>query len=157
MIPRSCNRRQVRQRRATEQQECATRSWTSPHGNKKTQQAAISYYDGARSKRQVPDLTMPSESITAELALDVKAELGEGAIWDADRQRLLFVDITRGYVHQFDPETRAHRHLEAGRMVSAIAPTVRGDWVLAAQGGFFRMNPDTGRVIEIAAVETDLP
>ena len=100
---------------------------------------------------------MTSELTGASLVLDVKAELGEGAIWDEARGRLLFVDIMRGHVHQFDPATGVHRYLDAGRPASAVAPTVRGDWILAAQGGFHRMNPDTGRVILVAAVEADLP
>ena len=46
---------------------------------------------------------MPALEI--ELVLDAKADLGEGPVWDAARARLLFVDITRGLVHAFDPET----------------------------------------------------
>src|SRR3954464_15008909 len=108
----------------------------SPQRHEHTQQAGISYYDDARSR-----VTMSVAIIPAELVLDARADLGEGALWDAERRRLLWVDIMRGHVHEFDPETKTDRALEAGRPVGAVAPTVRGDWVLAAQGGFFRMNP----------------
>ena len=90
-----------------------------------------------------------------ELVLDVHAELGEGPIWDAARRSLLFVDIMRGHVHEFDPATGRDRVLEVGQPVGAVAPTVRGDWVLAARDGFFRLNPSTGQVTLVAPVEAD--
>ncbi|HUL72374.1 MAG TPA: SMP-30/gluconolactonase/LRE family protein [Vicinamibacterales bacterium] len=93
----------------------------------------------------------------AELVLDVHAQLGEGPIWDAARQRLLFVDIMRGYVHEFDPANGKDRVLEVGQPVGAVAPTVRGDWVVAARDGFFRLDPKTGKVTLIAHVERDVP
>ena len=92
-----------------------------------------------------------------ELVLDAKADTGEGPVWDVERQRLLFVDIMRGHVHEFDPVRGRDRVIEVGRPVSAIAPTVRGDWIVAAQGGFFRLDPESGRLALVAAVEADIP
>jgi sugar lactone lactonase YvrE len=87
------------------------------------------------------------------LALDVRAELGEGPIWDDRRQRLLFVDIMRGYVHEFDPATGQDRVLEVGQPVGAVVLAERGDWILAAQDGFHRLDPATGTRTHIAGVE----
>ncbi len=92
-----------------------------------------------------------------ELALDVRAELGEGPVWDDRRQRLLFVDIMRGHVHAFDPVTSDDRVLEVGQPVGTVTPTERGDYVIAAGDGFFRLDPDTGRVTPLAEVECDMP
>ena len=93
--------------------------------------------------------------MTPELVLDAKAQLGEGPIWDADRARLLFVDIMRGHVHEFDPATGRDRVIEVGQPVGAIAPTERGDWVMAARDGFFRLELETGATSLIAHVERD--
>ena len=93
----------------------------------------------------------------AEVVLEAKADLGEGPIWDPDRKRLVFVDIMRGHIHEFDPATRADHVVEVGRPVSVVALTTRGDWVAAAQGGFYRVNPDTGRIMQLAPLEADLP
>jgi sugar lactone lactonase YvrE len=99
---------------------------------------------------------------TLELALDVGAELGEGPIWDADRDVLLFVDIMRGDVHVFDPArpaTKSHRVVPVGLPVGAVACTVRGDWIAAAGQGFHRIDPESGRltaVAEAAPGRTDL-
>src|SRR4051812_31193452 len=92
-----------------------------------------------------------------ELALDVKAELGEGPIWDARRECLLFLDIMRGELHTFTPSTGAHAVFEIGQPVAAVTPTTRGDWVAAARDGFYRVNPTTGDTTLLAVVESDLP
>ena len=90
-----------------------------------------------------------------DLVLAAGTELGEGPLWDDRRQQLLFVDILRGDVHAFDPQTGADRVVNAGRPVGAIALTERGDWVLAAGRGFVRADPETGRTTPIVDVETE--
>ena len=45
--------------------------------------------------------------MTCELVLDIRTELGEGPLWDDQRMRLLFLDIMRGHIHEFDPATVA--------------------------------------------------
>jgi sugar lactone lactonase YvrE len=90
-----------------------------------------------------------------ELVLDLHADLLEGPVWDAARARLLFVDIMRGHVHEFDPATSRDRILDVGQPVGAVTPTSRGDWVVAAWRGFCRVDPETGRTSVIAEVEAD--
>jgi sugar lactone lactonase YvrE len=92
-----------------------------------------------------------------ELALDVRAELGEGPLWDDRRQRLLFVDIMRGHVHEFDPATRTDRIVRFPWPVGAVALDGNGDWVLAAANGFHTANPVTGETRLVAPVEADRP
>ncbi len=88
-----------------------------------------------------------------ELVLDARADLGEGPIWDDRRQRLLFVDIMRGDVHAFDPASGRDQVVHVGRMVGAVGLTLAGDWILAADRGFFRADPETGRTTLVAEVE----
>jgi sugar lactone lactonase YvrE len=95
--------------------------------------------------------------VTPELALDIRAELGEGPLWDDRRQCLLFVDIMRGHVHEFHPDSGRHRVIEIGLPVGAIALTERGDWVAAAADGFYRVDPKTGTTTLVAEVEADQP
>jgi sugar lactone lactonase YvrE len=91
-----------------------------------------------------------------ELALDIRAEVGESPVWDDRRQRLIFVDIMRGHVHEFDPVTGANHVLEVGQPVGAIALAEAGDWIVAAQDGFYRLDPDRGTLRLIAHVEAEL-
>lgn len=95
-------------------------------------------------------------SDSVELVLDAKAQLGEGPIWDTVRARLLFVDIMRGDVHEFDPITSADRILNVGEPVGAVVPSRRGDWIVATQTGFARLDPASGSVRRIVAVEADI-
>jgi sugar lactone lactonase YvrE len=92
-----------------------------------------------------------------DVALDVRVDLGEGPIWDAAAGRLLFVDIPRGEVHQFDPASGAHAIYDVGQPAGAVVPTVRGDWMVAARDGFLRVDPRTGATTLAAIVEDDRP
>ena len=92
-----------------------------------------------------------------ECVLDAKAELGEGPVWDPDASCLYFVDITRGLVHCYDPETQASRSYQVNAMVGAVALTLAGDLLLAVHNGFARLDPGSGRVRPIADVEADRP
>ena len=93
----------------------------------------------------------------ASLVLDVHAELGEGPIWDTANACLYFVDILRGRLHRYDPRTRASRVHDVGRKVGAAALSESGDLILAAQGGFVRLDETTGRTTPIADVDANRP
>jgi len=90
-----------------------------------------------------------------ELVLDVRAELGEGPVWDSKRERLLFVDIMRGHIHEYNPANGNDRIIEVGQPVGTVVPTTRGDWVMAAKDGFHRVDPVSGRTSLIAKVEAE--
>jgi sugar lactone lactonase YvrE len=93
----------------------------------------------------------------ADLVLDHKAELGEGPVWDAAAGCLWFVDILRGRLHRFEPNSSDLRTFDVGRMVGAVSPTEAGDLLLAVHDGFARFDPGTGRLSMIAEVEADRP
>ncbi len=94
--------------------------------------------------------------MTCELVLDVRAELGEAPVWDDRRERLLFVDIMRGHIHEFDPATGKDRVVEVGRPVGCVALSERGDWIAGTSDGFYRVDPHTGRAALIAPIEAEL-
>jgi sugar lactone lactonase YvrE len=94
--------------------------------------------------------------MNVEVALDVRAELGEGPLWDGRRQRMLFVDIMRGHLHEFDPASGRDRVIDIGRPVGCVALAEHGDWIVAASDGFYRVDPGTGGVRLMAPVEADL-
>jgi sugar lactone lactonase YvrE len=89
-----------------------------------------------------------------ELVLAVGSELGEAPVWDADQRRLIWVDITRGLVHQLDPETRRHAVIDAGRPLGAAVPAASGGLALAVNEGFVRFDPESRDIAPIAEIET---
>jgi sugar lactone lactonase YvrE len=76
------------------------------------------------------------EHWSAELALDARAALGEGPLWDARSSELLWVDIMAGLVHRFDPATGADTAIDAGQPVGAVVPRAAGGYMLAVRDGF---------------------
>jgi sugar lactone lactonase YvrE len=96
------------------------------------------------------------EAWSAELVLDARAALGEGPVWDARTSELLWVDITGGAVHRFDPSSGLDRSFETGGFVGAVAPRAAGGYVLAVQNGFAVADRD-GDVRLLAEVEADRP
>ena len=99
-------------------------------------------------------------AVDAIVAVDLKAELLEGPVWDANGRCLYFVDIMRGRVHRWLPGTDAPRTFEVGAdagSVGAVTLSDTNDLILAARDGFARLNPLTGAVMPIAPVEADRP
>jgi sugar lactone lactonase YvrE len=90
----------------------------------------------------------------ADVALDARAELGEGPLWDEGEGVLWWVDIMRGHVHRFDAE-RGHDHVfEVGQPVGAVAlRSARPGLVLAVKDGFATLNTVSGGVEMLADVE----
>lgn len=64
-----------------------------------------------------------------------ECDLGEGPIWDARRDVLVWVDLIAGLVHQLDPETGGTNTVTVGRPVSKVLPEGDG-WLLCTERGF---------------------
>lgn len=99
---------------------------------------------------------MPEE-LSAQVVLDVNAQLGEGPIWDDTNGTLIWVDIMGQAVHRFNPTTREDSAVDVGQPVGAAAVRVDGGLVLALRDGFGILDERSGAVELIAAVEADVP
>ena len=96
-------------------------------------------------------------SLTAvEVAVDCRAELGEGPSWDAREGILWWVDATRGVVHRYDSARNSDITIDVGQPVGAVVARRAGGLVLAMRDGFALMDPDTRQVHLIAPVEKDV-
>jgi sugar lactone lactonase YvrE len=95
---------------------------------------------------------MSVAALEVELALDAKADLGEGPVWDAANQALIWVDIMRGRVHTFQPEGHRCRNVAVGQPVGAVALRSTGGLVLAVRDGFGRLDPGSERLQMLAPV-----
>jgi sugar lactone lactonase YvrE len=81
-----------------------------------------------------------------ELVLDAKARLGEGAVWDADRQLLYWVDIEGYAVHAFDPATGRDQSFALGDSVGTVVPRAKGGVALTLGRAFATLDLETRRL-----------
>lgn len=93
----------------------------------------------------------------AELVWDLGAELGEGPVWDDDRQALWFVDIKGWRLHRFTPSTGDKSSWDAPEQIGFALPADDGSLVCGVRGGLYRFDVDAGTFSLICAVEEDRP
>lgn len=86
--------------------------------------------------------TIPASAV--DCVLDIRATVGEGAIWSGAMQRLLWVDIPAGRVNRFDPATGANEVWKMERPVGCVAETASGRIVAALTDGFHLLDPADG-------------
>ncbi|MCX4557754.1 SMP-30/gluconolactonase/LRE family protein [Streptomyces phaeochromogenes] len=70
-----------------------------------------------------------------EVAVQSEAALGEGPTWDADAQRLIWIDILGSRVHTFDPVSGRRTVMVTEQHVGAAKPRVGGGLVVNLRDG----------------------
>lgn len=90
----------------------------------------------------------------ATVAVPPRAELGEGPWWDAERQRLLWVDIPVGRVHAHVPATGRSSAVELRSPVGFVVGAGAG-YVAGTAAGLVRLDGDLGPC-ELVAAPPDL-
>lgn len=80
----------------------------------------------------------------AEKVFDCDATLGEGACWDAGRNRLWWVDILGRRLFCGDPETGARQTWEMPTEIGACLPAAGGGCVLVLRDRVETFDPETG-------------
>ncbi|TGE25124.1 SMP-30/gluconolactonase/LRE family protein [Hymenobacter aquaticus] len=86
----------------------------------------------------------PEQLPSVRVVLAAQAQLGEGAIWNPQDEKLYWVDIEGRILHIFDPATGQHRQLPTGSRVGTVVPARGGEVLLAQQNGLHRLNVLTG-------------
>jgi sugar lactone lactonase YvrE len=86
-----------------------------------------------------------------------KAGCGEGLIWDPDRSRLWWVDISGEALHSYDPATGRATRLALPYLISALALDKRGGLLIATKHGLGRVNPTTGEIVALHDPEPNIP
>ncbi len=96
-------------------------------------------------------------TVKIECVVDAKAKTGEGAFWDVERQRLFWVDIPEGLINIFDPGTGDNQQHRIDEPVGCLAPSIKGDLILATRSGFWRFDPKSGEKTKLHDPEAHLP
>lgn len=105
-------------------------------------------------------LTTPAgygQLVIVDVVLAAGARLGEGPLWDPRAGCLRWVDIDRGLVHRFDPDTGEDTSFSFGEKVGTVAVRASGGLVLATATGITTCGDDgSGREL-LHEVATDPP
>lgn len=70
---------------------------------------------------------------------ELKAKLGEGSIWDPNKQVLYWIDIEDGLLFEYNPLTKLTLTHKAGKKIGTIVPETNKTVILALQDGVYRM------------------
>lgn len=81
------------------------------------------------------------------------AELGESPLWDADRQRLYWVDGVARRLHAYDAASQATRHWELPSMIGSVGLGRGNDVVAALADGIYRFDLETGTLAPLLMPE----
>jgi L-arabinonolactonase len=85
-----------------------------------------------------------------ELLVDLRAELGEGLLWDEREQRLYWIDSLGALVHSCDAAGQARCQWRVPAHIGSLALCETGGAVVALQDGFYRLDFATGITTKIA-------
>lgn len=87
--------------------------------------------------------------LNAELLLDAKATLAEGALWHPAEKRLYWVDIEGRELHLYDPLTDVDTSWPVGERIGTVVPVVSGGALVALQSGIHFINTQTGELQKV--------
>ena len=93
--------------------------------------------------------------LTAELAVELDCDLGEGPFWDDVKQELYFVDITNKQVKIFSPSNSSVKTIQFDQEVSAVILDQKSELIVAARDGVFAASQDGALITLLAPIEPD--
>lgn len=86
-----------------------------------------------------------------------KDRLGEGPIWDAETQRLFWIDSLGGTIHRLDPISGERQDFAVPAPVGSMSLCRSGGVILSLQNGFHRYDFATGITEPFALLGLDHP
>src|SRR5690606_24938605 len=92
--------------------------------------------------------------IAAEVreALPAHCTLGEGALWDAARKLLWFVDIKRQRLWHYDPASGSNASAQAPGQIGWALPAPDGRLLCGLQDGLYAFTPESQTFARLASV-----
>jgi sugar lactone lactonase YvrE len=91
-----------------------------------------------------------------EIVSDIKANLGEGPIWDPENRVLYWIDIIGKKIFSYDPASKLTDEITLEQYVGCIALCKSGKLLLALQHGFYFLDVKTRNLEKINDPESHL-
>jgi len=92
-----------------------------------------------------------------EVAVEHRCLLGEGPVWDVNRQVICWIDILAGEILEYSPADDFKKTLSIHQMIGAVVIRKNGHFLAALKNGFGFIDRKTGSVSMISNPEPDLP
>ena len=83
-------------------------------------------------------------ALIVEQVLPADTKLGEGVLWDANRELVWFVDIKRHRLWHFDPATGSNAFVDAPGQIGWAIPTEDDRLLCGLQDGLHTFDPESG-------------
>lgn len=93
--------------------------------------------------------------LSAELAVELDCDLGEGPFWDDAKQELYFVDITNKQIKIFSPSDSSVRTIQFSQELSAVFLDQNSELIVAARDGVFAASQDGTLKTLLAPIEPE--
>ena len=93
--------------------------------------------------------------MNATCILDARSVLAEGPVWHQDH--LWWVDIERGEVHAYSPQSGQDRHWRFPHRIGFVIPTRHADFLVGTDRGIARFHPDREGLQFVVNPEPDIP
>ena len=95
-------------------------------------------------------------TVIPQIASNIRAELGEGPSWDAEKKVLYWVDISGGVVYVHTPNNPNDEVIQRVKDVSSVVPRKGGGLALTSQHGFYGLDLQTKKLTPLTEqVESD--
>jgi len=83
---------------------------------------------------------------------DVRCQVGEGPLWDAEEQALYFVDLVGRRLWMHRPDDGSFSSIEMPQDIAAVTRDNKGRLIVALADGFFTVEPAIGTVTPLVAI-----
>lgn len=90
-----------------------------------------------------------------DLALRHDSDVGEGPIWDPENRELIWVDVTKGYIHSWNLNSGSLHSLSLGLHIGAVGLHSDSSLVAAVRDGFAIVDRESGNMEYLASVLQD--
>lgn len=84
-----------------------------------------------------------------------KCALGEGPVWDADTQTIMWIDIIEKKIHQYNINKQEHTSFDVGEMIGCIVMREKGGLIAALKNGFAFIDTEKKIIQHIADPENN--
>ncbi len=94
----------------------------------------------------------PDNNLQAELLFEIKAQLGEGAFWDSEREELLWIDIESKNLYIYNPKNKKNDTFEMPSRIGTVVPHSSGQIAVALEDGIHFLDRTTKKLNEFSII-----